>query len=69
MARDDQPTDPEAAAEAAGLVYVSDDRPGITRKRHGRYFAYYRPGGARITDRKVIDRLNSLAIPPAYTDV
>lgn len=69
MARDDQPTDPEAAAEAAGLVYVSDDRPGITRKRHGRYFAYYRPDGARITDRKVIDRINSLAIPPAYTDV
>lgn len=69
MARDESPIDPEAAAEAAGLVYVSDDGPGISRKRHGRYFAYYRADGARITDRKVIDRINALAIPPAYTDV
>ena len=69
MARDDNPIDPEAAAEAAGLVYVSDEQPGISRKRHGRYFAYHRPDGSRITERKVIDRINSLAIPPAYTDV
>jgi DNA topoisomerase I len=69
MARDDTPLDPEAAAEAAGLVYVSDDQPGITRRRQGRSFAYYRPDGSRITDRNMIDRINSLAIPPAYTDV
>ena len=69
MARDETPLDPEAAAEAAGLVYVSDDQPGLTRKRQGRYFAYYRPDGSRVTDRKMIDRINSLAIPPAYTDV
>ena len=69
MARDDQPIDAEAAAEAAGLVYVGDDRPGITRTRHGRAFVYYSADGTRITDRDIIDRLNSLAIPPAYTDV
>ena len=69
MARDDDPLDPEAAAEAAGLVYVSDDEPGISRQRRGRYFAYFNPDGARITDRKAIDRINSLAIPPAYTEV
>ena len=69
MARDESPIDPEAAAEAAGLVYVSDDGPGICRRRQGRYFAYYRADGSRITDRRVIDRINALAIPPAYTDV
>ena len=69
MARDDQPIDPQAAAEAAGLVYVSDDRPGISRKRHGRYFAYFRPDGSRVTDEATQQRIRSLAIPPAYTDV
>lgn len=69
MARDDRPIDPEAAAEAAGLVYVSDDRPGITRRRQGGSFAYFKPDGSRITDRAMIDRIRSLAIPPAYTDV
>lgn len=69
MARDDKPIDPEAAAEAAGLVYVSDDRPGITRKRQGRYFAYYRPDGSRVTDDATLQRIRSLAIPPAYIDV
>jgi DNA topoisomerase-1 len=27
--------DPEEAARAAGLRYVTDDRPGITRVPHG----------------------------------
>lgn len=69
MAREDQPTDPEAAAEAAGLAYVSDDRPGITRKRKGSYFVYFKPDGSRLTDEKTLDRIHALAIPPAYTDV
>lgn len=69
MARDDQPIDAEAAAEAAGLSYVSDDRPGITRQKKGRYFAYFKPDGTRIADEKTLTRIRSLAIPPAYTDV
>lgn len=69
MAQGDQPTDPEAAAEAAGLSYVSDDRPGITRQKKGRYFAYFNPDGSRVTDEKTLDRIRMLAIPPAYTDV
>lgn len=69
MARDDQPTDPEAAAEAAGLTYVSDERPGISRRKQGRAFAYFKPDGSRVTDEKTLDRIRALAIPPAYTDV
>jgi DNA topoisomerase I len=69
MARDDNPIDPEAAAEAAGLVYMTDDRPGISRKRHGRAFAYFKPDGTRVTDERTLERIRSLAIPPAYEDV
>lgn len=61
--------DPPAAAREAGLHYVSDDMPGITRRRAGKGFAYYDPDGRRITDRAEIRRIRSLAIPPAYRDV
>ncbi|MGQ4274002.1 DNA topoisomerase IB [Terrihabitans sp. B22-R8] len=61
--------DPELSAENAGLVYVSDEGKGITRRRAGRSFAYYSPKGELIRDAKVLGRIRSLAIPPAYTDV
>ena len=32
--------DPEESAKAAGLRYVSDERPGIRRRRTGRGFTY-----------------------------
>ena len=50
------------------LRHSSDTEPGITRKRMGRYWAYFDPQGKRITDRDEIDRLNAIALPPAYTD-
>ena len=40
--------------------------PGITRKRAGHGWAYFTPAGERITDRDEIDRLNAIALPPAY---
>ncbi|WP_114952406.1 DNA topoisomerase IB [Sphingosinicella terrae] len=49
-----------------GLCYVDDASPGITRKRRGRYWQYFGPGGKRITDRDEIDRLNAIGMPPAY---
>jgi DNA topoisomerase-1 len=58
-----------AAAEAAGLTYVTDAAPGITRKRSGRGFAYYLPDGTLIRDRALRRRLGALAIPPAWTEV
>ena len=62
-------TDPEEAAEEAGLRYVSDEEPGYARKRHGRKFVYFDTAGKEILDETRILRLNRLAIPPAYTDV
>lgn len=61
--------DPQEAAEAAGLVYVSDDEPGISRRRCGRGFAYYDPAGRLIPASPQRERLQALAIPPAWTDV
>ncbi|MGV1895830.1 DNA topoisomerase IB [Agrobacterium vitis] len=53
----------------SGLVYGPGLETGITRKMGARGFLYYRPDGRRITQADEIARLNSLAIPPAYTDV
>ena len=58
-----------SAAEAAGLIYVTDSERGITRKRVGTGFAYYDSDGNRIADRAERKRLGKLAIPPAWTDV
>lgn len=52
-----------------GLRWSSDSEPGITRKRRGKGFSYYGPNGKRIADPDTLDRIKSLAVPPAYTDV
>jgi DNA topoisomerase-1 len=57
------------AARAAGLRYVSDARPGISRKRAGRHFRYLAPDGSPIKDPETLGRIKSLAIPPAWEDV
>lgn len=63
------PSDPIESAEAVGLHYVTDEMPGIQRKRSGKSFIYFAPNGDRIKDEKTIQRINALAIPPAYKDV
>ncbi len=50
------------------LCYVDDALPGITRRKIGRAWGYFGPDGKRITDRDEIDRLNAVALPPAYVD-
>ena len=61
--------EPIEAAQAAGLRYVSDTRPGIRRKRAGKGFSYTGPDGAAIRDDQTLRRIRSLAIPPAWQDV
>ena len=58
-----------SSATAAGLVYVSDAIPGMRRIRRGDGFAYLTPKGQRVTDRRELERIAKLAIPPAYEDV
>ena len=49
------------------LRHSCDSDAGYTRQLKGGKWAYF-DGDKRITDRDEIDRLNALALPPAYTD-
>jgi DNA topoisomerase-1 len=62
-------TDPVESAKVAGLRYVTDERPGITRKRSRGRMVYVKPDGTRVRDQKTLARIRSLALPPAWTDV
>jgi DNA topoisomerase I len=57
------------AAKEAGLTYVSDDSPGITRVKKGKNFIYKSPSGKTINDFETLVRIRALAIPPAWKDV
>ena len=61
--------EPAESAKAAGLHYVSDDRPGIRRVKRRGGFAYVGPKGTPVTDETELARIRKLAIPPAYEDV
>ena len=61
--------DPEVAAREAGLRYVSDRQPGVTRRHSGRGFTYLRPDGRVLTQRAQIARIEALVIPPAWQRV
>nr|WP_282572070.1 DNA topoisomerase IB [Roseomonas acroporae] len=65
----DEPLAPREAAAEAGLRYVSDEQPGITRRRAGAGFAYRDPKGRPVRDAATLRRIRALAIPPAYRHV
>lgn len=62
-------TDPVEAAKSAGLRYVHDSMPGIRRERRGEDFTYIGVAGKPVRDGQILQRIASLAIPPAWTDV
>jgi DNA topoisomerase-1 len=57
------------AAESAGLVYIDGQPPGMTRRKSGTGWSYRDASGTKIRDKAVIERINKIGIPPAYTDV
>lgn len=57
------------SAQAADLAYSSDTEPGIRRRKAGNGFSYRDAKGRRVEDRAALERIASLAIPPAWTDV
>jgi DNA topoisomerase-1 len=61
--------DPVQSAKEAGFRYVTDDIPGLKREPAGKDFQYRDPSGKIVHDRKVLARIKSLAIPPAWTEV
>ena len=63
------PNDPKEDAESAGLRHVCDSQPGIKRKKKGKGFAYVGRDGSPVRAPSLLDRIRSLAIPPAWTEV
>ena len=61
--------DPPAAARAAGLRYVHDDKPGIRRDTVPGGFRYLDAKGEPVEDEATLARIKSLVIPPAWTEV
>jgi DNA topoisomerase IB len=62
-------TTQERGGPPAGVREVDCNGPGISRRRAGRGFTYRDEAGGRITDRRILDRIKALVIPPAWTDV
>lgn len=58
-----------AFAEKAGLHYLGDSGPGITRKLAGEDFQYFMPSSEEVASPAIIERIRALAIPPAYQNV
>src|ERR1700712_1832566 len=55
-----------------GLVYVTDESPGISRVKRGDAFGYRHMGARFLSakrDEPHLTRIRRLAIPPAYTKV
>ncbi len=61
--------DAEGIVVPRGLVYTSDDKPGIQRLRKGEAFIYRAVDGKHLRDAAELKRIRSLAIPPAYEGV
>lgn len=61
--------EPALSARVAGLRYVSDTSPGISRQRAGSGFRYRLPSGEPLRDHATLRRIRALAIPPAWRDV
>ena len=51
------------------LEYYPDTRPGIRRQRRGRGFSYIAPDGSRIGAGAARERIEALAVPPAWEKV
>ena len=51
------------------LRRADPSRPGFSRRKRGKGFGYLDQRGRRIDDETTLERIRSLAIPPAWTDV
>jgi len=63
------PADSVESAKVAGLLYVSDERPGFSRQQKGKEFLVFNQRGRAVKDEGQLRRIRKLAIPPAWSDV
>jgi DNA topoisomerase I len=61
--------DGKKTARTARLTYVSDEAPGIRRRRAGSGFVYLDRRGHRVSSATTLARIRSLAVPPAWSHV
>jgi DNA topoisomerase-1 len=61
--------DPAVMAGAANLVYVGSESPGYIRIRRGKGFAYRDAAGNFVRSPDLLERVQRLAIPPAWNEV
>jgi DNA topoisomerase-1 len=61
--------DPLDSARAAGLRYVYDTRPGISRHRTRTGFTYRTTDNKPLRDKETLARIKALVIPPAWESV
>ncbi|HVK42602.1 MAG TPA: DNA topoisomerase IB [Phenylobacterium sp.] len=59
----------EATDLAAGLIYVNDHDPGLSRISTAAGFGYRDAEGRPVKDEKTLARIRGLVIPPAWTQV
>ncbi len=57
------------AAQSAGLRHVSNPAAGFRRIKRGQSFRYLSRDGRPLSDTRHLERIRSLAIPPAWTEV
>jgi DNA topoisomerase-1 len=60
---------PDVSAREAGLRYVTDQIPGISRVLRKTGFQYIDPGGRPVRDQEALQRIRSLVIPPGWGSV
>jgi DNA topoisomerase-1 len=63
------PLDPLQSAKSARLRYVTGEGPGIVRRRAGKGFTYIGVDAKPVRDKATLQRIKSLAIPPAWENV
>lgn len=62
-------TTPQDIAKSMQLRYVQSDTKGFSRKKRGNHFVYLDTTGKEIKDPEIIKQIQSLVLPPAWTDV
>ncbi|MGH6878091.1 MAG: DNA topoisomerase IB [Rhizomicrobium sp.] len=64
-----KPVSASTLARKLGLRMRKPDALTIRREREGEGWSYWNARGRRIADSRVVQRLERLAVPPAYEDV
>lgn len=59
---------PDKAAEMANLVYISEGQLCVERRKKNGGFRYFKKGKP-LTDKKTLERIEKLVIPPAWEEV